>query len=332
MKQVSVGRNGPEVSAMGLGGMSFSDFYGPTTDENSFAVLDAAIELGVTHIDTSNIYGMGRSEDVIGRFLAARPAARDHFHIATKAGIARDADGNRIFRNDLEYLESELDKSLMRLGVETVDLFYAHRRDARIPIEDTAGALATLVQKGKARAIGLSEIAPTTLARAHAVHPVAAVQSEYSLSTRSPDLGLVQMCARLGAAMVAFSPVGRSFLTDSPLSWEAVQAQPFLASNPRFSPENYAANLAATDRFRDLAADLNLPAAGLSIAWLIAQGDHVLPIPGTRSVAHLREMVAGAKRTLTAEELAAVDEVLPVGWAHGDRYSEAQWFGPERYC
>lgn len=332
MKQVSVGRNGPEVSAMGLGGMSFSDFYGPTTDENSFAVLDAAIELGVTHIDTSNIYGMGRSEDVIGRFLAARPAARDHFHIATKAGIARDADGNRIFRNDLEYLESELDKSLMRLGVETVDLFYAHRRDARIPIEDTAGALATLVQKGKARAIGLSEIAPTTLARAHAVHPVAAVQSEYSLSTRSPDLGLVQMCARLGAAMVAFSPVGRSFLTDSPLSWEAVQAQPFLASNPRFSPENYAANLAATDRFRDLAADLNLPAAGLAIAWLIAQGDHVLPIPGTRSVAHLREMVAGAKRTLTAEELAAVDEVLPVGWAHGDRYSEAQWFGPERYC
>lgn len=332
MKQVSVGRNGPEVSAMGLGGMSFSDFYGPTTDENSFAVLDAAMELGVTHIDTSNIYGMGRSEDVIGRFLAARPAARDHFHIATKAGIARDADGNRIFRNDLEYLESELDKSLMRLGVETVDLFYAHRRDARIPIEDTAGALATLVQKGKARAIGLSEIAPTTLARAHAVHPVAAVQSEYSLATRSPDLGLVQMCARLGAAMVAFSPVGRSFLTDSPLSWEAVQAQPFLASNPRFSPENYAANLAATDRFRDLAADLNLPAAGLAIAWLIAQGDHVLPIPGTRSVAHLREMVAGAKRTLTAEELAAVDEVLPVGWAHGDRYSEAQWFGPERYC
>lgn len=332
MKQIKIGQSGPMVSCLGYGAMSFSDFYGATTDENSFAILDEAMEAGVTHLDSANVYGMGRSERVIGDYLRARPEARDHFHIATKATITRDAEGNRIFRNDPEHLEAELDASLKRLGVEAVDLFYAHRRDKGIPIEETAEALGSMVKKGKAKAIGLSEVSPVSVARAHAVHPVAAVQSEYSLSTRSPELGLVQVCDRIGATMVAFSPVGRSYLTDSPLSWDAVQAQPFLATNPRFTPETYAANLAATDGFRALAADMGLAASGLAIAWLLAQGGHVLPIPGTRSVAHFREMVEGANRVLTEEELAAVEKVLPAGWAHGDRYSDEQWIGPERYC
>ncbi|TBX15190.1 aldo/keto reductase [Nioella sediminis] len=332
MKQIRLGQSGPMVSCLGYGAMSFSDFYGVTTDENSFAILDEAMEAGVTHLDTANVYGMGRSERVIGDYLRARPEARDYFTIATKAAITRDGEGNRIFRNDPEHLEAELDASLQRLGVEAVDLFYAHRRDKSRPIEETAEALGVLVRKGKAKAIGLSEISPTSLARAHAVHPVAAVQSEYSLSTRSPDLGLVQGCARIGATFVAFSPVGRSFLTDTPLSWEAVQSLPFLAANPRFSAETYPANIAATDAFRALAAEMGTSAAALAIAWTLAQGDHVLPIPGTRSLAHFRQHIEGANMTLTTTDLAAIETVLPAGWAHGDRYSDEQWIGPERFC
>lgn len=332
MKQVSLGQSGPKVSALGIGAMSFSDFYGKTTDENSFAILDAAMAAGVTHIDTANVYGMGRSEMVIGAYLRARPEACDHFTIATKAAIARDRDGNRVFRNDLDHLESELDVSLKRLGVEAVDLFYAHRRDKARPIEESVEALAALVRKGKAKSIGLSEIAPVTLERAHAVHPVAAVQSEYSLSTRSPELGLIQACARIGATFVPFSPVGRSFLTDHPLSWEAVQALPFLASNPRFSEENYRANIASTDRLRALARDMGTSTAALAIAWVLAQGDHMLAIPGTRSLAHFQQLLDGANLDLGADGLAAIDAALPPGWCAGDRYSEDQWIGPERYC
>lgn len=332
MKQIKLGQSGPMVSCLGYGAMSFSDFYGATTDENSFAILDEAMAAGVTHLDTANVYGMGRSERVIGDYLKARPDARNHFTIATKAAITRDGDGKRIFRNDLEHLEAELDASLKRLGVEAVDLFYAHRRDKSRPIEESAEALGALVRKGKAKAIGLSEISPTTLARAHAVHPIAAVQSEYSLSTRSPDLGLIEGCARIEATFVAFSPVGRSFLTDAPLSWEAVQDLPFLAANPRFSAETYPANIAATDAFRALAAEMGTSAAALAIAWTLAQGDHVLPIPGTRSLTHFRQHIAGANMTLTTTDLAAIEAVLPAGWAHGDRYSDEQWIGPERYC
>lgn len=321
-----------EVSAIGVGAMSFADFYGPTTEENSHAILDAAMELGVTHIDTANVYGGGRSETSIGTYLKARPEARSHFVIATKAGIARDADGNRYYDNSADYLEAELDKSLARLGVDCVDLFYIHRRDADTPIEEAAGNLARLVEAGKTRSIGFSEIAPSSLRRAMAEHPVAAVQSEYSLSTRFPELGLVQTCAELGVALVAFSPVGRGFLTDRPHSPEAVAQLSFLSSNPRFQEPNLSANLAITDQFRKLAAEMEIPAAGLANAWLLHRGDHVLPIPGTRSVAHFREIMAGASVTLGADDMARIEQVLPVGWAHGDRYNDSQWIGPERYC
>ena len=330
MKQRRIGA--AEVSCLGVGGMSFSDMYGATTEENSFAVLDLAREVGVTHIDTSNIYGMGRSETTIGAWLRANPDARDGLHIATKAGITSDAEGNRCFDNSPAHMEAELDGSLKRLGVDCVDLFYAHRYQAEIPPEEVAGTLGRLVEKGKCRAIGLSEIAPATLRRAHAEHPVAAVQSEYSLSTRAPELGLLQACAELGTALVAFSPVGRSLLTDHPLTREAISESVFLRTNPRFTEPNLTANLEMVADFRALAAEMGLSAAALAIAWTLHKGPHVIPIPGTRSVAHFRELVEGAEASLSDAQMARVEQVLPVGWCHGDRYTAAQWVGTERYC
>jgi aryl-alcohol dehydrogenase-like predicted oxidoreductase len=332
MEKRKLGANGPEIGAIGYGAMSFSDMYGPTNENESHAILDMCRDLGVTHLDTANVYGMGKSESAIGTYLKANPAARDEFVIATKATITRDADGNRIFDNSAEHLEAELDKSLQRLGLECVDLFYAHRRDPRMTPEETAANLGRLVEKGKTKAIGLSEVAPTTLRRAMKVFPIAAVQSEYSLSTRFPDLGLVQTCAELGVAMVAFSPVGRSLLTDTPIPSGNIPNLPFLAGNPRFIEPNLSENLRITDRFRQLAAEMGTSAAGLANAWLLTRGPHIIPIPGTRSVDHLRECVAGAELNLTNADLKRVEEVLPVGWAHGDRYSPEQWIGPERYC
>ena len=331
MEQRRLGANGPVISSLGVGALSFSDFYGVTNEGESHAVLDAAREAGVTHIDTANVYGMGRSENAIGSYLRANPAARESFVIATKAGISRDADGNRIFDNTPKHLEAELDASLERMGVEAVDLFYVHRRNHDVPIEDVAGALGRLVEKGKTRGIGFSEIAPSSLRRAHAVHAVTAVQSEYSLSTRTPEMGLVQTCAELGAAFVAFSPVGRSYLTDRPLSQEAAQGLAFLKPNPRFNPPHYQRNIETTDRFRALAAEIGEPAAALAIAWVLAQGEHVIAIPGTRSVGHFAELVRGAEIEMTPELLGRIEVILPVGWAHGERYSADQWVGVERY-
>ncbi|PIE10301.1 MAG: aldo/keto reductase [Rhodobacterales bacterium] len=332
MKQRKLGKNGPSIGAIGYGAMSFSNFYGATTVEASHAILDATRDLGVTHIDTANVYGMGGSEQAIGSYLAANPGARDGFVIATKAAITRDDDGNRLHRNDRAHLEAELDKSLARMGVDHVELFYVHRRDPDMPIEEVAGVLADLRATGKTRGIGFSEIAPSSLRRAAAVTHVDAVQSEYSLSTRSPEMGLVQTCAELGTALVAFSPVGRSLLTDTPLSPEAVDELPFLAGNPRFLAPNYAANIAATDRLRALAAQMGEPTAALANAWLLTRGDHVIPIPGTRSVAHFKECLRGADLNLMAGDIARIETALPIGWAHGDRYNAAQWVGPERYC
>lgn len=332
MQTRRIGANGPEVSAIGIGAMSFGNFYGPTTEEASVAILDTAQDLGITHIDTANVYGDGHSESVIGRYLAANPGARDRFFIATKGAITRNADGSRALDNSAAHLTAALDASLERLGVEAVDLYYVHRRDVRVEVEEMAETLAGIIQSGKARAIGLSEIAPGTLRRAAAVCPIAAVQSEYSLSTRAPDLGLIQACADLGSALVAFSPVGRGLLTDAPPTADKVSGMPFLSSNPRFMGRNLAENLAATARFRALAADMGEPAAALAIAWLLARGDHVLPIPGTRSTRHLHELARGAEIVLTSEDLVRIEAVLPVGWAHGDRYNDTQWVGPERYC
>ncbi len=332
MKYRALGRGGPMVHPIGVGGMSFADFYGATTEANSHAVLDAALGAGINHIDTANVYGMGESERTIGSYFKAHPDARDRFSIATKAAIRREADGTRRFDNSAAYLEAELDASLARMGLEAVDLFYVHRRDPEIPIEDVTDTLAGLVNKGKALGIGYSEIAPASLRRAHAVHPITAVQSEYSLQTRSPELGLVQTCAELGVALVAFSPVGRSMLTDAPLSREAIEGIGFLNGNPRFTEPNLSANIAAATAFRALAARMGVSTAGLAIAWVLAKGEHVIAIPGTRSLRHFAEFLDATKLILGPDELAEIESALPAGWCHGDRYSADQWFGPERYC
>lgn len=332
MQKRVLGSSGIEVSAVGYGAMSFSDFYGPTSEAASHAILDLLRDEGANHLDTSNVYGNGRSEQWIGSYLAKNPGARDEFVIATKAGISRDAQGARKLDNDPAYLEGELDKSLQRMGVDHVDLFYVHRREADRPIEEVAETLERLRRSGKTRAVGFSEIAPSSLRRAAAVTRIDAVQSEYSLATRSPELGLVQACAELGTALVAFSPVGRSILTDTPIRPEQIGDIPFLKINPRFAPDNLRANLALTDGLRALAAEMGEPTAALANAWLLSRGDHILPIPGTRSTRHLRECLRGAEITLTEADLARIEGILPVGWAHGDRYDVVQWIGPERYC
>lgn len=320
-----------EVSVLGVGGMSFSDFYGATDEMASHAVLDAAIAAGVTHIDTANIYGMGKSESAIGSWLQSR-GGRDALFIATKAGIARGVGAAAAnFDNSAAYLESELDQSLKRLGIEQVDLFYIHRRDQSIPIEDVTGTLAGFIEKGKIAAFGYSEISPASLRRAAAIHPVAAVQSEYSLQTRTPELGLVQACAELGTTLVAFSPVGRGLLTDLPPSADKyADDQPWMAANPRFCEPNLSANIAATDPVRALAKSLGVSTAAIALRWVYDQGSNIVAIPGTRSAARFNEYLAAD--TIPAEAMDAVAHLLPPGWAHGDRYSYAQWNGPENYC
>ncbi|MBP0484869.1 aldo/keto reductase [Sagittula salina] len=326
-----LGAEGPEVSALGIGGMSFSNFYGPVTVAESHAVLDAALDAGVDHIDTSNVYGMGISEETIGAWLKAR-GGESPYRIATKASITTDTEGRRAYDNSLEHLEAELDGSLKRLGVERVDLFYIHRRDPRLEIETVMDSLLTLRAKGKIDMIGFSEIAPTSLRRAAAVAPVAAVQSEYSLQTRQPELGLVQACEAVGASLVAFSSVGRGLLSDTPPQPGSFADGSFMATNPRFSGGNHERNLAATDGLRDLARDVGVPTATLAIAWVLGQSPSVLTIPGTRSVAHLNELVMGAESVMDPELLLEIERRLPVGWCHGARYSDAQMSGPEHYC
>lgn len=330
----ALGQGGPKVSALGVGAMSFAGFYGSVSEDGSHAVLDAALDAGVTHIDTANVYGMGKSEAVIGSFLK-RYAGKGGipFRIATKASITRDAEtGVRSFDNSAAHLESELDRSLKRLGVEQVDLFYVHRRDPRLEIEEVTQTLAGLIKKGKIAAFGYSEIAPTSLRRAAAVHPVAAVQSEYSLQTRQPEMGLIQTCEELGTALVAFSPVGRGLLSDTPPTPERVAAAGFLKVNPRFTGGNLERNIEASRPFRELAAEAGYPTATLAIAWVLSQSRIMHAIPGTRSPGHLHELVRGACMMLGDDLKAEIEKRLPLGWIHGARYSGDQVIGPEDYC
>tara|TARA_Y100000739_G_C20607614_1_gene466596 strand:- start:286 stop:1287 length:1002 start_codon:yes stop_codon:yes gene_type:complete len=333
MKTISLGQNGTKVSAIGFGAMSFVDFYGPVDEEQSHKVLEKALELGVDNIDTSNAYGSGLSERRVGSFLKKFGSEKDSlFKIATKAGITRTSDGKRYFDNSFTHMESELEKSLKRLNLDQVDLFYVHRRDERIPIEEVTESLVKLIKKGKIKQFGFSEIAPSSLDRANKIHPVAAVQSEYSLSTRYPELGLLQKCLEFNTTLVAFSPVGRSLLTDDPHDRSRAEKMAFLKNNPRFMSPNLEANISATNAFRNFSRTLGFPAASVAIAWLLNKGSHILPIPGTRSPERLEELVKGVSIRLTDSDLSELEKCLPVGWAHGDRYSIDQWVGPERYC
>jgi len=336
MEKRNLGNTGTKVGALGIGAMSFSDFYGPTNTQESHAILKMALDNGIDHIDTAKVYGMGLSEERIGQFLnTLSPNDRQFFKIATKGGIDRknfDDKGTVVFDNSKEFLTEELNNSLKRLGVDCVELYYVHRREADRSIEEVTETLVDFIKAGKIKQFGFSEIAPTSLEKAASIHPVGAVQSEYSLSTRYPELGLVQRTKTLGTSLVAFSPIGRSLLTDKPHNAETVEKMEFLKANPRFIEPNLSNNIKATEKFREYAADLGCKASGLAIAWLLKVDTHVLPIPGTRSVAHLQEMIDGCALDLTDSNIKDIENILPVGWAHGDRYSTGQWFGPEKYC
>lgn len=330
MKQRRLGAGGPMVSEIGLGCWSFGGSYGPTSEAESHETLAAAIELGIDFLDTSNVYGMGVSEKVIGSFLKKHPAK---FIIATKAGIYRDPQTNkRGFNNAPEYLRCELEKSLTKLGVEHIDLYYIHRREAERPIEDVMETMLRFKDEGKIGGIGFSEISPASLRLAHAVHPVMAVQSEYSLWSRMPELGMIQACKELGVAFVAFSPLGRGIFGAATPDPSTFGNGDFRKSNPRFIEPNFSRNVAAIAPFKRFAANMNVSPAALALAWILQRGDHIIPIPGTRSAAHLRECAAASELHLSTNRLAEISQLLPPGFAHGSRYSDAQSVGKEDYC
>lgn len=318
-----------EVSAIGFGCMSFGGFYGASTEAESLDALSRALDLGVDFWDTANVYGDGLSETIIGKFFAADPACRRCVTLATKFGISRTAEGARTFDNTPAHMRESLEASLKRLCVDHVDLYYVHRYDRRIPIEDTVGELARHVQAGTIGAIGLSEVAPDTLRRAASVHPIAAVQSEYSLWTRGPELGLVQACTEVGATLVAFSPVGRGFLTGALQEVEIFPSKDFRAGNPRFQGLNWRRNRDRLAAWLALAARWDMKPATLAIAWLLSKSPGVIPIPGTRSGRHLSECAAAHE--LNGAQMAEIEAVLPVGFAAGERYNDAQWIGIEKY-
>lgn len=318
------------VSEVGLGCMSFAGFYGPTSQEEAHNTLAAALDLGIDFLDTANVYGRGVSETMIGAFLNGNA---DRFTIATKGAIWRDPKtGKRGFNNTEDHLRSELEKSLIRLGVDHVALYYVHRRDPDIEIEDVMATLLKFKAEGKIGGIGFSEISPASLRRACRVGPVDAVQSEYSLWTRYPDLGMLQTCAELEVSFVPFSPLGRGVFGAIAPDLAQLGESDFRRGTPRFSEPNYSYNLEKVDAFKALAADLGASSIALAIAWCLARGSHLIPIPGTRTADHLADCAAGSSLEITDEIMARIDEVLPVGWAHGDRYTRDQWMGPESYC
>ena len=327
MQQRRLGTDGPMVGAMGLGCMSFGGVYGATDRAESHRTLAKCLEIGVTHLDTALIYGGGISEEVIGDFIKDHPG---RFTIATKGGIRTQP--TRSFDNSEAFLRESLETSLRRLGVDHVALYYIHRRDQTIPIEDVVGTLLKFKDEGKIDGIGFSEIAPASLERAAAIHPIMAVQSEYSPWTRLPELGMIKACERLGTAFVAFSPVGRGIFSDRPLDLAAFADSDFRKANPRFVEPNFSANEICVARFRDYARERGWTAANLAIAWTMQSGEHIIPIPGTRSCEHLLEDAKATEITLTEQDMAEIEAILPAGFAHGDRYSEKQSAGPESYC
>jgi aryl-alcohol dehydrogenase-like predicted oxidoreductase len=321
MKTRRLGSQGLITSAIGLGCMGMSDFYGPSNEKQSIATIHRAIELGVTLLDTADIYGPFTNEELVGRAIKGK---RDKVLIATKFGNVRDPKTKAFLgvNGKPEYVRQACEASLKRLGIETIDLYYQHRVDRATPIEDTVGAMAELVREGKVRFIGLSEASVPTIRRAHKVHPITAVQTEYSLWTRDPEDGLLQALRALDIGFVAYSPLGRGFLTGQIKTTEDLADDDFRKHHPRFQGENFQKNLDLVARVEEIATEHNCTPAQLALAWVLAQGDDIVPIPGTRHPERLEENVAALNVVLSENDLRRIDTAAPKGATAGDRYPE----------
>ncbi|HEY1766175.1 MAG TPA: aldo/keto reductase [Terracidiphilus sp.] len=322
MKKRKLGTNGPEVSAIGLGCMGMSEFYGAGDEKESLATIDRALELGIDLLDTADVYGPHSNEVLVGKALKGR---RDKFFLATKFGIVRDPanPSARGVNGSPEYVRRSVDSSLQRLGIDTIDLYYQHRVDPNTPIEETVGAMARLVEQGKVRFLGLSEAAPKTLERACKVHPIAALQTEYSLWTRDPEPEILPMCRKLGVAFVAYSPLGRGFLTGALNSPEDFEADDYRRISPRFQGENFARNLELVEQVKKLASEAGITPSQLALAWVLAQGDDIIPIPGTKRRKYLEENAAAADLSLAPQVIEKLNSAFPPDAAAGERYVPA---------
>jgi aryl-alcohol dehydrogenase-like predicted oxidoreductase len=320
MRQRTLGAAGPTVSAVGLGCMGMSEFYGPTDEAASLATIGRALDLGVTFLDTADMYGLGHNERLVGKGVAGR---RDDVVLATKFGVVRDPqDGSaRGIDSSPEYARRACDASLQRLGVDHIDLYYLHRRNPDVPIEDTVGGMADLVAAGKVRYLGLSEVNAQTLRRAHATHPITALQTEYSLWERALEAEILPTARELGIGVVPYSPVGRGFLTGTVTSVQDLPADDFRRTDPRFSGENLARNVALVERVRAVARELGRSPVQVALAWLLAQGPDLVPIPGTKRVRYVEENAAAADVELGAQTVEALSASVPPGAAAGDRYA-----------
>jgi len=321
MEQRTLGKQGLKVSAQGLGCMGMSEFYGAGDEKESLSVIHRALELGVNFLDTADMYGPFTNEKLVGKAIAGR---RDQFIVATKFANMRGEDGSFLgISGRPEYVHKACDASLKRLGVDHIDLYYQHRVDPNVPIEETVGAMAQLVKQGKVRYLGLSEAAPDTLRRAHKEHPISALQTEYSLWSRDPEDEIFPTLRELGIGFVAYSPLGRGFLTGRYRRFEDLEPNDFRRNNPRFQGENFTKNLQLVDKLNELAARKNVKASQLAIAWVMARGQDIVPIPGTKHVKYLEENTAAAGMRLSPEELKELDTIAPKGVAAGTRYTEA---------